>query len=234
LKARPNPDSDHPHNDRAPFVFAVTILLVIGAYATLSIGSGSPSARSSSPSDLYGGVFSGTNSSGANICCHFVGSDPAPQGCQTPLGTPTLNEDYSLQIYASSRTVNANGDALCITPLLRNLNGTLLTFGTRSGRVSFSFNVTNPSGKVVFRNDCPYYTSPPSYMSSYNESETTFGCTAVWYTTASAPGGGLPSTTFSLQPGAYVISCSASFPGFAGLDVKVSARANATITVFSP
>ena len=156
-------------------------------------------------------------------------------GCKTPLGTPTISEGYSLQIYASSRTVDAKGDALCITPVLLNVNGTILTFGTREGRVSISYNVTDPSGKVVYRNDCSAYTSPPAYMSSYNDTDRTFGCTAVWYTGGSAPGGGVSSTTSSkLQPGVYAISCTASFPGLGGLDTKASASGNATITVSSP
>jgi hypothetical protein len=205
---------------------------VIGAYALLSIGSGFPNARiAPSSSSIVGAPF-GTNSSGANICCHFFGSDPTPAGCKTPLGTPKFNEGYSLQIYVSSRTADANGDAVCITPVLRNLNGTTLSFGTRSGRVSMSYNVTDTSGKVVYQNECPYYTSPPAYMSSYNVTESTFGCTAVWYTTGSAPGGGVSSATSStLKAGKYLITCTASFPGLGGLDTKANASVSATLTV---
>ena len=112
------------------------------------------------------------------------------------------------------------------------MNGTLLTFGTRDGRVSMSYNVTDPSGKVVYKNDCPDYTSPPAYMASYNVTESTFGSTSVWYTTGSAPGGGVSSATSStLKPGAYLITCTASFPGLGGLDTKASASVSATLTV---
>ncbi len=220
----------------------VVLFVIAGAvgYAfLLSASSGSKptdsSSSAASSSGPNGGASSVTNSSGADICCHFVGSDPTPAGCKTPLGTPTLNEGYSLQIYVSSRAVNAKGDALCITPVLHNVNGTILTFGTRDGRVSISYNVTDPSGKVVYQNDCPDYTSPPAYMSSYNQTDSTFGCTAVWYTTGSAPGSHVSSSASSTpQPGTYLITCTASFPGLGGLDTKASASVSATLTVSSP
>jgi len=235
LNAQPNLDNDRRQHNAASLVFIATILLVIVAFAFLAVGSGSPTAQSPSSSSSIGGASSVTNSSGADICCHFVGSDPVPVGCETPLGAPTLNEGYSLQVYASSRTVNANGDALCITLVLQNVHGTIVTFATREGRVSISYNVTDPSGKVVYRNDCSIYTSPPTFAPSYNETDRTFGCTTVWYTTGSAPGGGVsPTTSSTLQPGTYVVSCTASFPGLGGLDTKARASANATLTASSP
>ena len=215
----------------ATFVFAGTIMLVIGVYALPSAApSFSSLEKSSSPSSSSG--TSVTNSSGAGICCHFVGKDSAPLGCNTTLGLPTLTQGYSLEIHASSRTVSARGDALCITPVLRNINGTVVTYGTRGGRISFAFEVTDSNGRVVYHNVCPYYSDAPNFMSSYNLTQLAFSCTGVWYTTGPAAWNGITSTIgLSIQPGTYQVSCNASFPSLEGLDIKANASVTADLAV---
>ena len=178
---------------------AVTAPLVLGLFAYVSDGIGllDQTPTSSSASYESGSV---TNSSGADVCCHYSGSDPTPAGCKSLLGPPTVSQGCSLGIYASSHTVQAGGDALCITPVLEYVNGTAMTYGVRDG-VSMNFNVTDPNGKTVFEDGC-FYTPPPSFAPEFNKTEDVWGCTGVWYTTGAAPGGGLSPTRLSpLQVG---------------------------------
>jgi hypothetical protein len=131
--------------------------------------------------------------------------------------------------------VSARGDVLCITPVLRNINGTIVTQGTRGGRIGFAFEVTDPSGRVVYHNVCPYYSDAPSFMSSYNQTQLAFSCTGLWYTTGSAASNGLTSTTsLSIQPGTYHVSCTASFPSLQGLDINANSSVTADLTVSAP
>jgi len=85
----------------------------------------------------------------------------------------------------------------------------------------------------LYRDDCSSYTSPPNYMSSYNQTEMDFGCTGVWYTTGAAPGGGLTPTATIIQAGTYHISCTATFPGLGGIDTKANETVTGTFAVIA-
>jgi hypothetical protein len=137
---------------------------------------------------------------------HFVGSDPNPIGCDYPLGS-TSGEGYSLSIYSEYDAVKAGG-LVCISTVLMNVNGAIVTWGN-SSEVETDFNVTDSSGKLVFQDFCIPSDEPMIYPGARN-ARTIFGCEAIWDTGVASAAGAVPT------PGTYVITAFASYPGTTG------------------
>jgi hypothetical protein len=134
---------------------------------------------------------------------HFVGSDPNPIGCNYSLGS-TSGEGYSLSIYSEYDAVKAGG-LVCISIVLMNLNGAVVTWGN-SSKVETGFNVTDSSGKLVFQDSCSPSDEPTTYPGA-KDARMIFGCEAILDTSVASAAGAVPT------PGTYTITAFASYPG---------------------
>jgi len=133
----------------------------------------------------------------------FVGSDPNPIGCDYQLGS-TSGEGYSLSVNSEYDAVKAGG-LVCISIVLMNVNGAIVTWGN-SSEVETGFNVTDSSGKLVFQDSCIPSDVPTIYPGA-RDARLIFGCSAIWDTSVASAPGAVPA------PGTYAITAFASYPG---------------------
>jgi hypothetical protein len=153
---------------------------------------------------------------------HYVGADPNPVGCNYSLGS-TFGEGYSLSIYSEYDAVKAGGLA-CISIVLVNVNGTVVTWGN-SSEAETGFNVTDSSGKLVFQDSCIPDDEPTIYSGAM-DARSTFGCEDMWDTGVAAATGVVPT------PGTYTITAFAAFPGMGSEPPVVAAvRESVSFTI---
>ena len=134
---------------------------------------------------------------------NYAESDPDPIGCNYSLGS-TFGEEYSLSIYSEYNAVKAGG-LVCISIVLMNVGGTVVTWGN-SSEVETGFNVTDSSGKLVFHDSCIPSDEPTIYPGAM-DARTTFECGAIWDTSVASAIGAVPI------PGTYAITAFARYPG---------------------
>jgi hypothetical protein len=202
------------------------MLVTGGAYVAIISVSGYPqqSSIATSAFSTVGSTDGFPRESNGGWALNFVGNDPNPEGCNNLVNT-TLNQGYSLETYVSSNAVKAGG-LVCISIVLQNVNGTVVTWG-HSDELTIGYNLTNSSGHVVDSIYCIPTVPPPGQGPGADIPRPMAGCSSVWDTSAFNKAGVAP------QPGTYHIVASASYPGI-GANTTVTGQSTTDVFVLQP
>jgi hypothetical protein len=152
----------------------------------------------------------------------FIANDPVPLGCTNLVGT-SFEQGYLLQTYVSSGSVKTGG-VVCIDIVLRNMNGSIITWGTSDKFSSIGYTLTDSTGRVVDEFYCHPTVPPPGQGPGQNVPRMFTYCAAIWETSIKDRAGVAP------QPGTYHLSASATFPGLAG-GSSATARSEVDLSV---
>ncbi len=202
------------------------MLATSSAYVALMTASGyaPQSSIATTTFSIVGSIDGFPRESNGGWALHFIGNEPNPEGCNNLLNT-TLQQGYSVNTYLSSNAVKA-GDLVCVSVVLQNVNGTVVTWG-QSDELRAGYNVTDSSGRVVDSIDCIPTVPPVGQGQGANVPRLFVECSSVWDTSVSNKAGVTP------QPGSYHIIAFASYPGI-GANETATAQSSSDFIILMP